>query len=83
MRGETSPGVSTKMLKKTHISDMYVGNFYDVSKILISTQNVPYLLIDAKRYIPISILLLKHNVANPWVLSMILKEVSNLIAVFI
>lgn len=62
---------------------MYVGNFYDVSKILISTQNVPYLLIDAKRYIPISILLLKHNVANPWVLSMILKEVSNLIAVFI
>lgn len=30
---------------------MYVGNFFDVSKILISTQNVPNLLIDAKMYI--------------------------------
>lgn len=68
----SSPGVSKKMLRKTQVSDtcMYVGNFYDVSKILISTQSVPYLLINAKRYniIPISILLLKRNI-NRWVLS--------------
>lgn len=50
MRGKGSPGVFTKILRKTPISDMYVGNFFDVSKILISTQIVPNLLIDAKMY---------------------------------